>query len=155
MTLSRTAALFWSLVAALVIMSAWPLRWWHPYCDTQADGPGYYAIGAPLPYSEPTGAVSLEHTILPLPLAFDVLVFAAALFALAALLMRHRAPPRRWLGLAAAWSGGLVFAALLAAIVFLIQSLDVTAWSFSSYDSYFSYRPFVLVAGHGAKPCSG
>jgi len=152
-TLSRIAALFWSGVGALILIAVSPLRWWHPYCDTQADGPGYYAIGAPLPFSEPTGAISLEHTILPLPLAFDVLVFAAALFALAALLMRHRPAPRRWIGLAAAWSGGLVLAALLAAIVFVIQALDVTGWSFSSYDSYVSYRPLVLVAG--AKPCSG
>ena len=154
MTLSRIAALFWSAAAALMIVSSWPLRWWHPYCDMPADDLGYYAVGGPLPYREPTGIFPLQNTILLLPLAFDVLVFAAILFALAWVLLRKRAAPRRWIGLAAAGSGGLVFAALLAVIVAAIHIFDVPAWSFS-HDSYFSYRPVVLVAGHGAKLCSG
>jgi hypothetical protein len=155
MTLSRIAALFWSAAAALMIVSSWPLRWWHPYCDTPADELGYYAVGGPLPYREPTGIFPLQNTILLLPFAFDVLVFAAILFALAWILMRKRAAPRRWIGLATAWSGGLVFALLLGAIIFAIHVFDVPAWSFLSPDSYFSYRPLSLVAGHGAKPCAG
>jgi hypothetical protein len=62
----------WAAAFAVLSTLLLSTKWWHPYCDAQADGPGFFAWGAPLPYAEPTGASSLEFTYMPHVLALDL-----------------------------------------------------------------------------------
>ena len=139
-----------ALLASLVLS----IEWWHPYCDAQVDGPGYYAWGLPLPYAEPTGVSSMEFTYLPHVLALNLVILGIAAFALLRFFVRRYAPgpgPRARM----ASTAGVVVLLLLGAFYGIwLSNLGIPdrTSSFSS-DSYWSYRPRVLALRTGHQAC--
>ena len=76
LTAKAVTVVTFAVSAAIAINFYLQLHWWHPYCRLQADGPGYYAIGFPLPFAEPTGVSSMEYFIMPHIYILDELLLA-------------------------------------------------------------------------------
>ena len=144
---------FWAATIARLASTALSIPWWHPYCDAQADGPGYYAWGMPLPYAAPTGVSSGEFTWMPHVLALDLAIVGLVAFVLLRLLFRRGTPgpgPRAGIG---STIGLLAFLLLAAFHGILFSSLGIPGRTASlSQDRYGSYRPAALAlrAGHNA-----
>ena len=51
-------------------------RWWRPYCDSPDDGPGLFAIGFPLPHSQPSLASSMSYDTQLAMYVLDLLLVA-------------------------------------------------------------------------------
>jgi hypothetical protein len=152
-TLNGRGIYLWAATLALLSITVPGIEWWHPYCDAQSDGPGYYAWGMPLPYAEPTGVSSGEFTYMPHVLALDLAIVGLIAFVLLRLFFRRDTPGS---GRRAAIGStiGLVSFLLLAAFHWmLLASLGMPERTSSlSSDRYWSYRPAALAlrAGHNA-----
>jgi hypothetical protein len=142
----------WAATLALLAITVLSFRWWHPYCDTQADGPGYYARGFPLPYEAPTGVSSGEFTWMPHVLALNLAIVGLVAFALLRLFFRRDTPgPRARI---ASIVGVVLFVLLAAFNGILLSSLGrVERTSSLSSDSYWSYRPSALALRTGHRAC--
>lgn len=155
MTLKRSvvARLVWAVAIALIIDAKWPLYWWHPYCNSQSDGPGYYAWGLPFPYAEPGGASSMEFGWMPHVYLLDLIVIAAVAYAVLAL--AFRALPRPISESRVGLVIGAIVLVLLAGVQTLMFSWDGwPVWSIANWtDSYWSYRPALIALSDGNKPC--
>jgi hypothetical protein len=143
----------WAAAFAILWTLTPVLRWWHPYCDHQADGPGYFAWGFPLPWSEPTGVSSLEFTWQPLALVLDLVLVWIPLFLLfrwlIGRLFRGKAVRLRL----AAVMGGVLFLVMVAWIGLWLAQSGIASWRLGA-EGYFSYRPYPLAAAHGHHACS-
>lgn len=139
-----------------MILPFWSaIDWWHPYCDAQTDGPGYFATGLPLPLAMPTGAGSVDFYVVPWLLGADALIFLVALLLLASLLRRVQNTTAIWIARGA--KAAIACAALLVLLV---------AWNSGSYSAiggftgYYdgpmqSMRPWFWAKTSGHHPCSG
>jgi hypothetical protein len=138
-----------SLAAAFAIATLLELRWWHPYCDDQADGPGFWATGFPFPHAQPTGISSLDVIVLVPVLLLNLAILAVPAFVL--LRLAWRAGPRLVrLMLAAVIVGG----AGVAALGFSLVAFPVFATNFSeAYDPLTAYRPAFAVDFTRHRPC--
>ena len=153
--MKRIAVLAWAISAAVAVNLFVPLRWWHPYCHDQADGPGYAAIGLPLPYAEPTGASSMEYFFMPHVYLLDVLLLAG----LAHLLTAKRAATlrlsREQVSRMITVGGSVTFL-----VVIGLQAMTFTTdwWPVMSIadkpDRYLDYRPMFLVDPAADHACS-
>lgn len=124
---------------AIVLSVQVPLKWWHPYCDTQDDGPGWWGRGFILPFLEPTG-VSSGELLFQLPVfAMNIVILAIPLTLLIALAGRAW-PPILRLILSAALIMGLVISVLQLTIA-MVPTMRVSEGN----DSLLSYRPAFLV----------
>lgn len=143
----------WALALALILVGTIPVKWWHPYCNNQSDGPGYFAEGFPLPFKEFGGVSSLEYVFLPRVYGFDLLLMWGALLPLTIITFRR-------IGTNSRVGASLLIGAV--SIVTLIILTDV--WlisihglipsdSISGSDSYFSHRPWTLVRMQGYRTC--
>jgi hypothetical protein len=92
---SAMALVVVSIAGAITLQSLLPMHWWHPYCDAPDDGPGYEAIGFPLPYAEPSGSSSLEYVVLAPLYLLDLGILAAPIFAILRLIWGHIAARRK------------------------------------------------------------
>lgn len=133
------------LACALAVMAVFKVNWWHPYCDAQADGPGHYARGFPLPFVAPSGASSLDYVFMPHVLLLNL----ALLFGPFLLLARRLARSARIVVFVAA---GLVAIGLCGPRL-LVGEYRPTLSVGGGYDSYFSYRPARLAERTGHKAC--
>lgn len=153
----RTTAAIWALVTALLLEGLVVVSWWRPYCDRQEDGPGAMAFGFPLPYGEPSVALSLTWHVMPLAYAFDIAVLAGLAYPVArwafGRLRRGRELRRRrvpYLGLVA-------LAVVITPQVILARagalrpewSIADKAWN----ESYLDFRPAVWALHAGHKAC--
>jgi hypothetical protein len=146
-------AVLWAGAFALLWTMTPFVRWWHPYCDRQEDGPGYFAWGFPLPWGEPTGVSSLEFTWQPLALALDVLLMGAAFH-----LVFRWAMPRLY----ARRPARLRMVALLGGLMLLVMSAWFGLWLSQAgiasatlgAEGYRSYRPYRLAAAQGHRACA-
>jgi hypothetical protein len=146
-TAKRVAAVTWATTAAIAANQFLELHWWHPYCRDQADGPGYYAIGLPLPYAQPTGASSLEYFVMPHVYAIDLLTLAGVV---SLLILRLPGPlagafrGRVGVGLAIVGSVALLLVASLQTLIFTTGWWPVTSIA-TKPDGYLDYRPAFMV----------
>jgi hypothetical protein len=156
--LSRYVALLWAIATAIIIEAFCSISWWHPYCNTQADGPGYAAFGLPFPFAQPTGISSETYSFLPHIYALNIALLTAVAYPAFRVMLRSIADWSRLIGRIFALSGLAIFAivtsfAVLAGLENFISyrslTLDSVAWS----DKYFSYRPSALAIRRGSKPC--
>ncbi len=79
----RYAAGLLTFVAAVMVLAAVDVRWWHPACDNVWNGGGYYGVGVPFPASMPT-VMSMEFSYMPHVQALNLIVLAAVLYPLIA-----------------------------------------------------------------------
>jgi hypothetical protein len=146
LTVRAVASVTWATRAAIAVNLLIRIRWWHPYCRTQADGPGYYAIGIPLPYAEPTGASSMEYFLMPHLYVLDTVVLAGAMSLLVLKLLPSTDALRSRTGHAVAIAGSI--ALLLVggwqAMIFTTGWWPVTSIA-TKPDRYFDYRPTFVV----------
>ena len=150
------APCLWAAAAALsgelVLGSA--IKWWHPYCEGQPDGPGSMAFGFPLPYAEPTGVSSMEFFYMPHVWLLNLALLAVVTYPLFAFVLRRIASRSTFL-LRAASSAGLVVL-LLTGVFHLMMFSDIghAVGSISSRygESYWSYR-LDMLAGAGHRGC--
>jgi uncharacterized membrane protein YuzA (DUF378 family) len=138
-TLETRGVFLWAATLALLVTTVLSVEWWHPYCDAQADGPGFYAWGFPLPYAAPTGVSSGEFTYMPHVLALDLALVGIVSFALLRWIFARGTPRSRALGGIGSIATGFVLFLLLAA--------------FQGADSYWSYRPSALALRAGHRAC--
>ena len=153
-TLNAMGISAWAATVALLSITVPGIKWWHPYCDAQSDGPGYYAWGMPLPYAAPTGVSSGEFTYMPHVLALDLAIVGPIAFVLLRSFFRRDTPgpgPRAGIGS----TFGLAAFLLLAAVHgMLFSSLGMPERTSSlSSDRYWSYRPAALALRAGHKAC--
>jgi hypothetical protein len=145
----KTVPALLALALAMAVVVLADLRWWHPYCDSPDDGPGFWATGFPLPYAEPTGVSSLDFTLLVPILLLDVALGALPFFFLLRPAWRASSAIVRM----------LIGAAILAAAGFALLVLNLGAvprfaTSFSeAYDSLTAYRPAFAVDFTRHRPC--
>jgi hypothetical protein len=152
--LNRMGTYVWAAAAALLASTVLSIRWWHPYCDAQADGPGYYARGFPLPYAAPTGVSSLELTYMPHVLALDLAAVGCAAFALLWLFWRRRPAGTGTLARLGSIAGLVLFLLLAALQGMWLRAAGIPQWSSTwSADSYWSYRPAALAVGARHRAC--
>ena len=154
--LGRIAAdLWWTLPTAMALPFLAAIDWWHPYCDGQTDGPGYFATGFPLPFVMPTGASSMTYYAVPWLLALDASIFLVPLLLLAR--WSRRLPGKALPGiahLAKAVAAGIAAVMLLA--IWMSGAYSATAGFDGGYqDSTQSMRPWLWAKAHGHHPCSG
>jgi hypothetical protein len=89
-TTGQLTSLLWAATAAILANLFLALPWWRPYCRNQDGGPGYNAIGLPLPFAEPTGVSSMEYFWMPHAYLLDTLLLTA----LGYLIIRHMPLPK-------------------------------------------------------------
>ena len=124
------------------------VKWWHPYCDSQADGPGYWASGFPFPYAEPTGVSSGEFTLLIPIYIVNLTILAIVIFGVLHFL---------WQSIAVRILVGGVFGIVAAVVRWLTSMLSWPQFEmrFSSYDMLKSYRPAFVVDFNQHRNCAG
>lgn len=138
-------AVLGALACALAIVAAFQVAWWHPYCDTQADGPGYYGRGFPLPFVAPSGAASLTYIFMPHVLLLNLALLSGALF----LVVRRLG---RGLQVAVVVVFGLAAIAFAAPQILVGDYRPVLTLG-GGYDSGLSYRPAWLMERSGHQAC--
>jgi len=148
------APYLWTGAAALICSLFLNITWWHPYCDHQSDGPGSFAFGFPLPYGAPTGVSSMEFFYMPHVLLLNLVFFAAVTYPLSRAYFRRAAAGSRRLRIASS-TGLLLFALVGAFEALFFSDVGQPIGSISSvyYESYWSYRPYVLMAASVHKEC--
>ena len=146
LTTGQSTAIIWAATVALSANLFVKFQWWRPYCKHQTDGPGYYAIGLPLPFAEPTGASSLEFSWMPHVYALDTLILTAFGYLIARRFTLQRNFRNRR---TATLITGLGVAALI--LVGVLQAFVWTTgwWPTKSIpnlgpDSYFDFRPAIF-----------
>jgi hypothetical protein len=142
--------------AALAVLSTVLLstKWWHPYCDAQADGPGFFAWGAPLPYAEPTGVSSLEFTWMPHVLALDLALMGCAAFVLLRIFFPRGTPMSRPVSRISSTAALAAFLVLAALHGTWLATAGIPRWSTRwSSDHYSAYRPNAFAAAAGHRSC--
>ncbi len=150
----RYAAALLTAVAALLVLAAADVRWWHPACDNAWDGGGFYGVGFPFPASMPT-VMSMEFSYMPHVQALNLIVLAAVLYPLIAAVHGRITGwlpglrwPLAWIALALAlMTGGLT---ALMTIELGRPSLSIAD---TGQDHYWDFRPAALVVGRGARAC--
>ncbi len=153
-TTLRVAIITWALTAAIALNLVMPVYWWHPYCGAQTDGPGYNAIGLPLPFSIPTGAGSLEYFLMPHAYIFDTLVLATLAWPLMRRLATLWQTTAITKSLAVAGSIALLLVIGVQSLIFSVGSRTVMTFpSYSDSDGYIDYRPTFLVNKDQTKRC--
>lgn len=136
----------------MLLEDFFPIKWWHPYCNSQFDGPGYWAYGVPLPYIEVTGVSSLESFFMPHAYVANIAILVLVLSPVTAQICR-RLPGRRYAFLAV---GALLAVALTSLQVWAVNDgmlRPVRDIANAKYDSYASYRPWLSAKVAGNKPC--
>jgi hypothetical protein len=69
-------------MAASTVLLFVNVRWWHPYCDTQADGPGVWGRGFPFPYEQASLASSMKFELLVPVYLLSLTIVALPIFAI-------------------------------------------------------------------------
>ena len=138
---ATTIRIVFSVSTAIVIEVLLALRWWHPYCDDPADGPGFWATGFPLPYAQPTGVSSGEFLLLVPIYLLNLIVIALSIFTVAVALRRVIPPAVQALSVALC-AGGAAFVLLGTSLL----AIPTFATEFSEgYDRLIDYRPAIMV----------
>jgi hypothetical protein len=153
--LAVLTAASWAFVLAIIVVDVCPLRWWHPYCNSQADGPAYAAYGFPLPYMELTGISSVEYLFMPHIYILNVAVMALVSYSVGRRLS-YEIANRTVVGTYSLLiCGTLVLGILIAFEVWIMPKVYIPTQSIANtnYDSYLSYRPWPLARLMGNRPC--
>ncbi|WP_420138157.1 hypothetical protein [Sphingomonas sp.] len=137
------AALVVSVACVTVLERIFVLRWWHPACAS-SDGSSPYAIGFPLPYSQWTGASSLEYWASIPALLFNVCVFSVPLYFLIKWLFNIRSRYRVVLRAGVLAIVALAATAAIAGIEILHAFSHSVVTLARDGESFFQYRPVLF-----------
>ena len=140
----------WSVFLAIVVVTFWSIRWWHPSCNLLSDGGGFSAYGIPLPFAQST-VFSMESKFMPHMLVLNLFIVGVLLFSLCRFIFRRLAVASPRSASVAAVVGALLSSIAVALLVFFttVPGLFIPVSSIAdSPESYFSYRPeFIAVRG--------
>ena len=151
--LDSSAPYLWAALTALTCDMFISIKWWHPYCDSQADGPGYFASGFPFPYAELTGASSMDFVYMPQVWAINLVIFAVIAFAIYRMTFRSSHSRPTIIARGASLVAAVLILLMSGLTAMYVRDLGHAVRSIGASDSYWSYRPNAFAAAHGHKEC--
>lgn len=141
--IQKSAPALWTIFLAVVVNSIITVEWSFPYCNDPQDGPAHAAFGFPLPYTQYSGASSMEYLFMPTAYTFNMVFLFVVFFICArSLLAAVSRFSHKWHH---AISCIGLFLAIGAVSIELLKAGNIYAVAVQSigdtYHPYFSYRP--------------
>lgn len=130
----------WSFNIAWLVEHFFSWSWWHPYCNTQEDGPGAEAYGIPFPFAEPSLISSETFYVMPHIYLLNIIIIMAVVLPVVFVLRPLRLK-KVSLYLASSLSASLICLTILVGII----GTNLTSSIGDRYTKYVEYRPVFMM----------